>query len=73
MLDDDKSILKLPIIVFSCNRPSVSRCLDGLLKYRPDPEKFPIIVSQDCAHAATAKVIQSYGDQVIHIQVNFLL
>lgn len=58
--------------MFSCNRPSVRRCLDGLLKYRPDPEKFPIIVSQDCAHSATAKVIQSYGDQVIHIQVTIL-
>jgi len=66
ILDKDEPIL--PIIVFSCNRPSVRRCLDGLLKYRPDPEKFPIIVSQDCAHSATAKVIQSYGDQVIHIQ-----
>ena len=62
-------VFKLPVIVFSCNRRTVKRCLDGLIKYRPDPEKFPIIVSQDCAHSATAKVIQSYGDEVIHIQV----
>ena len=60
----------LPIIVFSCNRPdAVRRCLDGLLKYRPDPNKFPIIVSQDCGHASTAQTIQSYGSQVTHIQV----
>lgn len=59
----------LPIIVFSCNRPeAVRRCLDGLLKHRPDPNKFPIIVSQDCGHAATAQTIQSYGSQVTHIQ-----
>nr|CAG4637792.1 EOG090X06K9 [Chydorus sphaericus] len=58
----------LPIIVFSCNRPEVRRSLDGLLKYRPDPEKFPIIVSQDCAHSATAQMIQSYIPQVIHIK-----
>ena len=63
----------LPIIVFSCNRPEVRRCLDGLLKYRPDPNKFPIIVSQDCGHAATAEVIQSYGSQVTHIQVYIYL
>ena len=60
----------LPIIVFSCNRPEVRRSLDGLLKYRPDPEKFPIIVSQDCAHSATAQMIQSYIPQVIHIKVS---
>ena len=62
--------VKLPILVFSCNRGSVSRCLDGLLKYRPDPVRFPIIVSQDCAHQPTASVIRSYGDQVTHIQVH---
>ena len=60
----------LPIIVFSCNRPEVRRCLDSLLKYRPDPNKFPIIVSQDCGHVATAEVIQSFGSQVTHIQAN---
>nr|SVE75135.1 EOG090X06K9 [Daphnia dolichocephala] len=60
----------LPVIVFSCNRPDIRRSLDGLLKYRPDAKKFPIIVSQDCAHGATADVIRSYSDasQVTYIQ-----
>ncbi len=61
----------LPVLVFSCNRPDIRRSLDGLLKYRPDAKKFPIIVSQDCAHGATAKVIRSYSDasQITYIQV----
>lgn len=37
---------KLPVLVFACNRVSVTRCLDRLLQYRPDADKFPIIVSQ---------------------------
>lgn len=36
----------LPVLVFACNRITVSRCLDKLILYRPDPHKFPIIVSQ---------------------------
>lgn len=36
----------IPVIVFACNRVSVSRSLDLLVKYRPDREQFPIIVSQ---------------------------
>lgn len=42
----DYQDFKLPILVFACNRVSVSKCLDRLLQYRPDPDKFPIIVSQ---------------------------
>lgn len=65
----EKSVI-LPVLVFSCNRPDIRRSLDGLLKYRPEAKKFPIIVSQDCAHGATAKVIRSYSDasQVTYIQ-----
>ena len=44
------------------------RNLDQLLKYRPDATSFPIIVSQDCGHMATMKVLQSYGDQIILIK-----
>lgn len=36
----------IPILVFACNRVSVSRCLDQLIQYRPNPDQFPIIVSQ---------------------------
>lgn len=56
------------ILVIACNRPSVKRCLDQLIKHRPSAEKFPIVVSQDCGHAETAAAIRSYGDQLTHIQ-----
>eukprot|EP00055_Hartaetosiga_balthica_P010510 m.45060 g.45060 ORF g.45060 m.45060 type:complete len:470 (-) comp7201_c0_seq1:129-1538(-) len=58
-----------PVIVMACNRPSVSRALDLLVKYRPSVEKFPIIVSQDCGDAKTAAVIAEYKDKgVRHIK-----
>lgn len=38
----------IPVLVLACNRVSVSRCLDQLLQYRPNPDQFPIIVSQVC-------------------------
>lgn len=38
--------IRIPVIVFACNRVSVSNCLDNLLKYRPSAHQFPIIVSQ---------------------------
>lgn len=37
---------KIPVLVFACNRITVTRCLDSLLQHRPDPDHFPIIVSQ---------------------------
>lgn len=40
------------------------RNLDQLLKYRPSKEAFPIVVSQDCGHEPTTRVIKSYGDQI---------
>jgi len=43
----NKGDIVIPIIVFACNRPGVSRCLDGLLKYKSDQHKFPIIVCWD--------------------------
>nr|CAG4635462.1 EOG090X06K9 [Artemia franciscana] len=58
----------LPVLLFSCNRPSVQRAIDLLLKYRPDKEKHPIIVSQDCWHAKTAEVLQRYKDEIIYIK-----
>lgn len=58
----------LPVLVIACNRPSIKRSLDTLLKYRPSAEKFPIIVSQDCGDKKTADVVQSYGEKIIHIQ-----
>ncbi|XP_022909734.1 alpha-1,3-mannosyl-glycoprotein 2-beta-N-acetylglucosaminyltransferase [Onthophagus taurus] len=58
----------IPVLVFACNRVSVSRCLDKLIQYRPNPDQFPIIVSQDCNHAPTSDIIESYGSQVTLIK-----
>ena len=60
----------IPVLVFACNRVTVKRNIDQLLKYRPDnlTATFPIIVSQDCGHVATRKVIQGYGSKVTLIQ-----
>ncbi|CAH2249541.1 jg18774 [Pararge aegeria aegeria] len=41
----DGSIV-LPILVIACDRVTVKRCLDNLVKFRPDKDTFPIIVSQ---------------------------
>ncbi|KAM9838317.1 alpha-1,3-mannosyl-glycoprotein 2-beta-N-acetylglucosaminyltransferase b [Aulostomus maculatus] len=57
----------IPILVIACDRVTVKRSLDRLIQYRPSPELYPIIVSQDCGHAETARVIDSYGQQVTHI------
>ncbi|XP_056271790.1 alpha-1,3-mannosyl-glycoprotein 2-beta-N-acetylglucosaminyltransferase b isoform X1 [Pseudoliparis swirei] len=57
----------IPILVIACDRVTVKRSLDRLIQYRPSPALHPIIVSQDCGHAETARVIGSYGDQVTHI------
>ncbi|XP_008279303.1 alpha-1,3-mannosyl-glycoprotein 2-beta-N-acetylglucosaminyltransferase b [Stegastes partitus] len=58
----------IPILVIACDRVTVKRSLDRLIQYRPSPELYPIIVSQDCGHAETARVIGSYGEQVTHIR-----
>jgi len=55
------------ILVIACNRPSISRCINKLLKYRKSKDDFPIIVSQDCIHERTSQVIKSFGRQLIHI------
>ncbi|XP_060808685.1 alpha-1,3-mannosyl-glycoprotein 2-beta-N-acetylglucosaminyltransferase isoform X2 [Amyelois transitella] len=58
----DTRNLVLPILVIACDRVTVSRCLENLVKYRPDKRMFPIIVSQDCGHNATYRVIKSFTD-----------
>ncbi|XP_075166951.1 alpha-1,3-mannosyl-glycoprotein 2-beta-N-acetylglucosaminyltransferase [Haematobia irritans] len=58
----------IPVLVFACNRVSISKCLDNLIKYRPNTEQFPIIVSQDCGDEATRNVILSYDQQVSLIE-----
>ncbi|KAG7469612.1 hypothetical protein MATL_G00130820 [Megalops atlanticus] len=58
----------IPILVIACDRVTVKRCLDKLIQYRPSADLYPIIVSQDCGHAETARVIESFGSQVTHIR-----
>ncbi|XP_077577934.1 alpha-1,3-mannosyl-glycoprotein 2-beta-N-acetylglucosaminyltransferase a [Stigmatopora nigra] len=57
----------VPVLVMACDRVTVRRCLDKLLSYRPSAERFPIVVSHDCGHAATAEVIRSYGNNVTYM------
>ncbi|NXX31945.1 MGAT1 acetylglucosaminyltransferase, partial [Nicator chloris] len=64
--EDDAAVI--PVLVLACDRSSVRRCLDKLLRYRPSARRFPVIVSQDCGHAETARVIASYGAAVAHIR-----
>ncbi|XP_059062551.1 alpha-1,3-mannosyl-glycoprotein 2-beta-N-acetylglucosaminyltransferase [Achroia grisella] len=52
----------LPVLLIACDRVTVRRCLDNLVKFRPDKNTFPIIVSQDCGHNATYQVIKSFTD-----------
>ncbi|XP_063370757.1 alpha-1,3-mannosyl-glycoprotein 2-beta-N-acetylglucosaminyltransferase-like [Cydia amplana] len=52
----------LPVLVIACDRITVKRCLDNLIKFRPSKDTFPIIVSQDCGHNATYQVIKSFTD-----------
>ncbi|XP_063371063.1 alpha-1,3-mannosyl-glycoprotein 2-beta-N-acetylglucosaminyltransferase-like [Cydia amplana] len=52
----------LPVLVIACDRVTVKRCLDNLIKFRPSKDTFPIIVSQDCGHNATYQVIKSFTD-----------
>jgi len=60
----------IAVLVFACNRVTVNKCIDQLLKYRPSREQFPIIVSQDCGHRPTADVIELYGDEITRIEVS---
>ena len=55
---------KIAVLVIACNRPSVSRCLDQIFKFKPENFEIPVIVSQDCGHAETETVIKSYGDKL---------
>lgn len=66
--NEQNTIPKIPVLVFACNRVSVSKCLDRLIETRPDPDRFPIIVSQDCNHEETTETIKKYGSQVSLIQ-----
>lgn len=67
-LENDKNRPVIPVLVFACNRPSIAKCLDNLLQYRPSKEQFPIIVSQDCGDDSTRNTILRYKDEVTLIE-----
>lgn len=67
-LDNDRSRPVIPVLVFACNRPSISKCLDNLVQYRPNKDQFPIIVSQDCGDELTKEIILKYNDDVTLIE-----
>jgi len=71
-LEITKKQVVIPVVVFAFNRPTVSRCLDLLLQYRPSAggsgPKFPIVVSQDGDHEETTSVINKYSDQITHLR-----
>ncbi|XP_074605714.1 alpha-1,3-mannosyl-glycoprotein 2-beta-N-acetylglucosaminyltransferase-like [Brevipalpus obovatus] len=52
------------VLLLACNRLTVRRSLDQLLKYRPDARSFPIIVSQDCGSEPVVRVLRSYSDKI---------
>jgi alpha-1,3-mannosyl-glycoprotein beta-1,2-N-acetylglucosaminyltransferase len=58
----------MPVLMFACNRPTVSKALDSLLACRKSKAKFPVIVSQDCGHAETKQALLAYGDQIVLLE-----
>lgn len=54
--------------MIACNRVTIKRNIDQLIKYRPDEQSFPIVVSQDCNNDATRNVIQSYSTQLTYLK-----
>ncbi|KRZ59687.1 Alpha-1,3-mannosyl-glycoprotein 2-beta-N-acetylglucosaminyltransferase [Trichinella nativa] len=63
---------QIAVLVIACNRPNaVKNLLQQLLKFRPCPTRYPIIVSQDCNDKATEKEIQAFHPQILHIKTNF--
>lgn len=60
---------RIAVLVIACHRPTaIKNHLDQLIEKRGKSSrmiaKFPIIVSQDCNHAETAQVIESFGDSL---------
>lgn len=59
----------IPVIVFACNRPNaLKQHVDKLLRYRPNAEEFPIIISQDCDNKEVAAVANDFGSSVHYIK-----
>ncbi|KAH9380634.1 hypothetical protein HPB48_020903 [Haemaphysalis longicornis] len=50
-------------LVLAYNRVTVARTLDQVIKYRPSPERFPVIISQDGHHKETSTLLRQYQQQ----------
>jgi hypothetical protein len=64
----DKNSGKIAILVIACNRQNaIENHLRQLIERRAKTnniEKFPIIVSQDCNHAETARSIEKFSQSL---------
>ncbi|ODM99389.1 Alpha-1,3-mannosyl-glycoprotein 2-beta-N-acetylglucosaminyltransferase, partial [Orchesella cincta] len=61
--------ISIAVLVLVCNRITITRTLDQLLKYRPSVERFPIVVSHDCGEMGNeVKEIldEQYGKNISH-------
>uniref|UniRef100_A0A183DWL5 Alpha-1,3-mannosyl-glycoprotein 2-beta-N-acetylglucosaminyltransferase n=1 Tax=Gongylonema pulchrum TaxID=637853 RepID=A0A183DWL5_9BILA len=74
----------IAVLVFVCNRSNAIHNhleqllnstyqyklleLGNLLRYRPSPEKFPIIVSQDCDDRRVQETVANFGTRVRYIK-----
>ena len=56
----------IPVLLFSCNRVTVSKAPDLLITYRPSKEQFPIVVSQDCDHHETRSETDHRTELLFH-------
>lgn len=64
----ESSVGKIAVLVFACNRAkTIEKHLNLLFERRNNSnknDKFPIIVSQDCAHQETAQAIQMHSQKL---------
>ncbi|KAK8765421.1 hypothetical protein V5799_031970 [Amblyomma americanum] len=50
----------ITVLVLACNRVSVKRTLDQVVRYLPSQRQFPVIVSQDGYHNETTQLLLQY-------------
>lgn len=50
-------------LLLACDRVSVKRTLDQVIKYRPSRERFPVIISQDGYHNETSALLRQYQQE----------
>lgn len=50
----------IAVLVLACNRVTVTRTLNQVMRYRPSTQRFPVIVSQDGYHNETSEALLLY-------------